>query len=421
MLSHLKHVHVFQAVCEAGNMKAAGERLGRAQSAVSRSIEELESALRVELFERHARGVLLTSAGKVVLKRVEFALGEMEAARKTLAPISSAGRSSLRHAPIFSLTIGRRQLEILFALTAPRHLSSVAKELDISQPAVSMAARNVEASAGLKLFDRTAAGMRLTRAGELLVHSLKRATAQLRLATAELAEMQGMIEGRVTVGDLPFSRTYILPVAIANLLHLHPGLQIATVEGSLGALMADLRCGDIDFILGALQSSTQSEELVRESLFSDRMAVIARAGHPLAGRGALNASELADALWILPGNRVPTRNVAVAALRSLGLKQPRAAVESSDLSIIRGLLIQSDMITVASRHLFHYELTAGSLVTLPVSLPDPVRSIGILRRSHDHLSPGAKLLINEIRALRGTPDTPDLEITSPRSKGSSSA
>jgi len=403
MLSHLKHIRVFRAVSEAGNMKGASKRLGRAQSAVSRSIEELESFLGVELFERHARGVLLTSTGKVLLKRVKFALEEMERAHKALGSLSSAGRSGLRLAPVFSLAIGKRQLEILMALAAPRYLGSVARQLNISQPAVSMAARDIELSVGLTLFERTTAGTRLTRAGEVLLYSLKRALAQLRLATAEIVAMQGLVEGRVTVGDLPFSRTYILPTAIANLLLKYPRLQVVTVEGSLAALTTDLRCGDLDFILGALQSDIQNEDLVRENLFSDQMAVIARAGHPLAQRRNTGIADLADAAWILPSERVPTRSVAVSALRSIGLKQqPHVAVESSDLSVIRGLLMQSDMITIASRHLFHYELRTGSLVMLPLHPSDPVRQIGILRRSHDHVSPGAKLLINEIRALRGT-------------------
>ena len=53
----------FHAAAEAGSLTAAGERLGISQSAVSRQIASLEEHLGVSLFQRHARGLVLTDAG----------------------------------------------------------------------------------------------------------------------------------------------------------------------------------------------------------------------------------------------------------------------------------------------------------------------------------------------------------------------
>lgn len=53
----------FHAAAEAGSLTAAGERLGISQSAVSRQISALEEQLGVSLFQRHARGLVLTDAG----------------------------------------------------------------------------------------------------------------------------------------------------------------------------------------------------------------------------------------------------------------------------------------------------------------------------------------------------------------------
>ena len=53
----------FHAAAEAGSLTAAGERLGISQSAVSRQIAALEEHLGVSLFQRHARGLVLTDAG----------------------------------------------------------------------------------------------------------------------------------------------------------------------------------------------------------------------------------------------------------------------------------------------------------------------------------------------------------------------
>ncbi len=53
----------FHAAAEAGSLTAAGERLGISQSAVSRQIAALEEQLDVSLFQRHARGLVLTDSG----------------------------------------------------------------------------------------------------------------------------------------------------------------------------------------------------------------------------------------------------------------------------------------------------------------------------------------------------------------------
>ena len=133
------------------------------------------------------------------------------------------------------------------------------------------------------------------------------------------------------------------------------------------------------------------------------MGVIARAGHPLGRLQGLTLADMKAADWVLPRQGTPPRQVLRAAFATLGMPEPAATVESSDLSLIRGLLLESDMVTAASSHLFHHEISAGALQRLPIELAESQRSVGILRRTPEHSSPGAQLLIEEIRQMRGTP------------------
>jgi len=61
----------FHAAAEAGSLTAAGERLGISQSAVSRQIAALEESLGTSLFQRHARGLVLTEAGQTLHHEVK--------------------------------------------------------------------------------------------------------------------------------------------------------------------------------------------------------------------------------------------------------------------------------------------------------------------------------------------------------------
>src|SRR5258705_12950732 len=97
----LRHVRAFLAVADQGSVNRAGAALFRAQSAVSRSIHKLERELGVELFERRARGMLLTEYGRALLIRARRARAEMQLARSELAALSA--KSSVGNAAIFCM------------------------------------------------------------------------------------------------------------------------------------------------------------------------------------------------------------------------------------------------------------------------------------------------------------------------------
>src|SRR5437667_83956 len=87
----LRHLRAFLAVAEQGSANRAGAALFRAQSAVSRSIHKLERELGVKLFERRARGMLLTEYGRALLVRARRVHTELQRARTRLLPESIAG------------------------------------------------------------------------------------------------------------------------------------------------------------------------------------------------------------------------------------------------------------------------------------------------------------------------------------------
>lgn len=385
-------------VARYGSITQASAELQRAQSAVSRSIKELEASLGVQLFERNPQGLLLTDFGRVLLRRSDLAFREMQHAQSQLSQQYAGAR--VPKAPIFTLSVHERHLRVLVALAHSKRIGTVALALGVSQPAVSMALRDLEASVGLPLVDRSHAQIRLSAAGEVLLLHVNRAMTQLRIAREEMAALKGVIQGHVTVGALPFGRPYMLPVAIGRLLESHPRLSVSTVEGSLETLIAGLRSGDIDLVFGALPSVEYHHELVREEFFDESMAVMARAHHPFLRKRSRTLAVALQEKWVLPRRGTPTRDVLSAALTRLGLNEPYVAVESSDLSLIRGLLLETDMISAASRHLFHHELNNGMLVELPLRLSGTSRSIGILTRTLEHSSPIAQLLISELRGVR---------------------
>lgn len=92
-LHHLRHV---VAVAERGGIRAAARQLGVAQPAVTRSIGEAEKALGAPLFERSARGVVLTAVGERFLVRAAAILAELERARDETTQMLGVGVGRVR-------------------------------------------------------------------------------------------------------------------------------------------------------------------------------------------------------------------------------------------------------------------------------------------------------------------------------------
>jgi LysR family transcriptional regulator of gallate degradation len=159
----LRHLRAFLAVADQGSANRAGAALFRAQSAVSRSVNKLERALGVPLFERRARGMLLTEYGRALLVRARRAHAELSRARGEVATL--AGKTSVPNAAVFGMLAHDRRIRAFVALCEQHHMPSVAEGLGVTQPAVSMAIRQLEDTVGVPMFERTARGMIPTPAG----------------------------------------------------------------------------------------------------------------------------------------------------------------------------------------------------------------------------------------------------------------
>ncbi|MGF6721312.1 LysR family transcriptional regulator of gallate degradation [Paraburkholderia sp. GAS41] len=395
-LLNLAHLRAFKLVADTGSATRAAADLFRAQSAVTRSVKELESALGEPLFERKPSGMLPTPTGRAVLKRCERIFAEIGA-----LALWSATRQARRRVPaegaLPAYLLNTRRLQIFVALARHRHMPTAANSFGISQPAVSSAIRVLESGSGLRLFHRSPRGILLTTEGETFLLHVGRALNELRHVPDDIAELHGNIQGAVTVGALPLGRTLILPNAIERLTARHPGVRVVTDESAYEMLVARLRAGDIDFILGALRDNDPGSGLHNERLMTENMVALARRDHPLANARGLTIADLRHAQWILPRSNAPTRALFDSQFRRAKLKSPMPTVETADLAVIRGLLLRTDMVAAVSAQQLHYECESGQLVVLDVPFHNTERNIGLTLRAEGTPSPAARAAIDAIR------------------------
>lgn len=391
----IRQARVFLAIADCQSITRAARVLSRSQTSVTKSLHELERQLGEKLFDRTSKGVRLTAFGECLLKRAREAADAFGAASELVPPASLQRSTGM--ARFFRMDVSERWLDAFLAVAEHQNIVVAAEHLGLGPAAVSSSLRKLEEMLTPSLFERTPTAVAPTPFGRELSRYVKLARSHLRSAGDEIAGLRGVKRGRLVVGTLPLARTIIVPKAIARLLKEHRHLDVSTVEGPYDDLIAGLRCGDIDLVIGALRENPANKDLLEEPVFSEGLSAIVRAGHPLVGCRRVQWQELLEQQWILPRRGTPTRTLFEKTILGRGLALPLHIIETSSLVTLRGLLLESDRITVLSRHQVRFEEQTGLLATLPLHLGGTERPVGITRRRLGALAPAAELLASELR------------------------
>lgn len=353
---NIRHYAALAATVRHGSLSRGARAVNLSQPALTQAIGGLEAALGVNLFERSPSGMTPTEPALLLAPRAEAAIAHVGSPRVT-----------------------GTQLRAFLAVARAGSYTAAAEATGISPASLHRAIADLSVALGQRLLERRGRSLLLTPAGERRARGFSLALSELQAGLAEVAAWQGKSAGRIVVGAMPLSRARWLPETIAEFSARHPGVDIAVHEGSHAELAGPLRDGEIDLILGALRGDVEVDDLVQESVFVDRPALIMRAGHPLL-ESADAAAALLDYPWIMPGRETPLRRYWEAMLRELGHEPPHVGIECGSVIMVRQLLRAGDALTMLSPDQVAVELEAGVVAAMPT--PAPVsRTIGIATRA----------------------------------------
>lgn len=371
---NLRHLLAVRAIARLGGVSHACAAVHLSQPALTQALVKLERAIGQRLFDRRPNGMTPTPAGLELVDRVDRAARELIAGFAAL-PVQS----------------GRADPEALLRQTSLTHLRAVIAAVDsgnfvlatratgLSSPAIHRAVRDFERLTGASLFERHGRTVRPTRAARAMVAAAHRAIAEIEAALADLGALSPG-GGRVAIGAMPLARAVLAPQAVAAFLHEFPAATVTIVDGAYAELMARLLGGDVDLLIGALRTPNPSPEVVQQPLYDDQLAVIARAGHPLAGR-RLQPGDLVAYPWIMAPRGTPMRSVWEQVFRGADLAQPAVSVECSSVLAIHGLLMEGEWLTLLSPAQVSREVAAGRLVVLDIAVTGGARTIGTTVRA----------------------------------------
>ncbi|MEY9845660.1 LysR family transcriptional regulator [Streptacidiphilus sp. MAP5-3] len=204
--------------------------------------------------------------------------------------------------------IEARHLRVLRAVARQGSFSAAARELGLTQPAISQQMKALEKSVGTPLVVRVGRGVALSEAGEVLASHAAGILAGLTAAEDELAGIAGLRAGRVRLVSFPTASATLVPPAVAALRADSPGVRVSLTEAEPPTSIGMLRAAECEVVLAfrypsspADNSAEEWSDLVVTHLRDDPMVALLPTNHPLAGsgdEGQLDLAALAEEPWI---------------------------------------------------------------------------------------------------------------------------
>jgi DNA-binding transcriptional LysR family regulator len=284
-----------------------------------------------------------------------------------------------------------RRLLTFRTVAHERSFSRAAEKLSLTQPSVSHQIGLLETEIGLRLLDRGRGGLRLTRAGEVLLEHADQVALRLRLADSQLADLAEQHRDRVRLGAFPTALASFVPSTIARLRETHADVQVHLRESTAANLEPRLLAGEFDVAVGYQDATAERREVPgaeRIDLFQETFLVGLPPQHRLArSTTPISLAKLAEDDWIVPS----TEGFLIQACRDAGF-DPRVVAVTSDPLATRGLITRGLGVGwVASLLIRDY---AGAVIR-PVKDPIRRRDIYALLPPGDH-HPLARPLINAL-------------------------
>lgn len=291
------------------------------------------------------------------------------------------------------------QLRAFLAVAEHKSIRGAARALALSQPAVTKTVRELERDFGLRLLQRSVAGIALTEAGQAFAIRARLLVEEMRRARDEIEQIRDGGTGSVSLAVSSTVGLTLLPRAFAAFRAQMPRVRVAFAEATLPYALARLRDGSLDFVAVHTLPALIDDEFTHETLFSAPLVVGVRGGHPLARSRSL--ADLVEAEWLLPGMVGSGADQLAALFERHGLKAPERVVPCHTLSVALALMAESDLVSLFAAPLIPLELAPRGFVALDLAETLPDTAITIVMRRGGRLTPAAQRFVDCLRAAAG--------------------
>lgn len=263
-----------------------------------------------------------------------------------------------------SSTLDSRQMLAFATLARRGSFTMAAKDLFLTQSAVSHTIKTFERDMGVRLFDRVGKKVHLTQAGEQLLPHAERILREMQDARTALEELQNWGHGRLRVGASTTACHHILPTVLREFKQSFPTCVIKIESGDHPRQLELLRSNQVDIAL-TLESESNAADLVFRPLFEDELRFLVSPMHPWAAQRKAPREAIAAETLVLYNKSSYTFRLVDEYFREEGVLLQNV-IELGSMEAIKELVKIGIGAGVIAPWIAREELAKGALVSLPL-------------------------------------------------------
>jgi DNA-binding transcriptional LysR family regulator len=302
--------------------------------------------------------------------------------------------------PGWESRIGRRvrlhDLHALSVVVQSGSMAKAAKELGVTQSAVSQMVADLEAALRVRLLDRSTRGVVATIYGSVLIKRSRAALDELRNGLQEIESLTDHATGQVRIGCPESISSAVLP-SIAELFFKRYPRAVLDVDDVNFGMLAPLLDRKIDLVIArggrGFAEQDVSDDLNVETLFEDELVVAAGPQSRWFNSRKIDLADLINERWILTVPGVWNHMLVSEAFRARGLDMPNISMRTISVHLRTNLIATGDFITTLPRSVLHLYANRFSLKVLPIDFPARPWPVSIITVKNRTLSPVAERFI----------------------------
>ncbi len=301
------------------------------------------------------------------------------------------------------MKLEEKHLVQLAAVVDAGSVTLAAAQLGLTQPAVSRTLTALEKRVGEPLFksgrrplEPTIIGTQLARHGRVILDASRKASETVQ-------GYRGGSAGTVRISGVPFFMDAFISRMIGGFQQVEPGVRVEQGYGNLRDLETGITANQLDLAVCPLGLVEAAKGFQFTPILKAHNIVACRHGHPLLRRTKIGTNDLVDYPWIAPLPGSPLLADLHALLRAIGIPEVGIRYSGGSLLSVFNYLEETDALTILPHSVTFAHRNDRRITVLPIEIPQPPRSLGILRANDLELPAAhalAKHIIRQFDALR---------------------
>jgi LysR family carnitine catabolism transcriptional activator len=288
------------------------------------------------------------------------------------------------------MNITGKQLRAFVAVAQTRSFTEACAQVHLSQPALSVAIKNLEDALGGQLLARTTRTLALTPEGEAFYPTAQRLLKDLDEASDEMHNRFALFRGKIAIASMPSFASNQLPSVIRRYHDKYPKINIMVHDVIAEDVLDMVRSGRVE--VGVSFDPGETEDLLFQPLFDDCFIAVLPKDHALSTEVAVEWRQLLQHDFIILQRPSSVRHLVDRILESEGLSiTPQ--YETHQLATI-GRMVATGLGVSVVPSLCNEQMQELGAVCRPLSAPQIRRQVGVLTRRRYPLSTAARELVD---------------------------